>query len=139
MIGMMYLVLTALLALNISKDILDAFVIVNQSLAASSETTERKMNSLYSDFELARSIDPEKVQTYWDKSQQARGEARHIIEFIDSLKTDLIAKTEKVKFEVADTLSIGLINKKDDYDTPTNILIGERQDGEGGMANILKV
>ena len=32
MIGMMYLVLTALLALNISKDILDAFVIVNQSL-----------------------------------------------------------------------------------------------------------
>lgn len=139
MIGMMYLVLTALLALNISKDILDAFVIVNQSLAASSETTERKMNSLYTDFELARSIDPEKVQTYWDKSQQARGKARHIIEFIDSLKTDLIAKTEKVDFEVADTLSIGLINKKDDYDTPTNILIGERQDGEGGMANILKV
>lgn len=139
MIGMMYLVLTALLALNISKDILDAFVIVNQSLAASSETTERKMNSLYSDFELARNIDPEKVQAYWDKSQQARSKARHIIEFIDSVKTDLISKTEKIDFEVADTLSIGLIKKKDDYDTPTNILIGEREDGEGGMANILKV
>ncbi len=29
MIGMMYLVLTALLALNVSKDVLDAFVIVD--------------------------------------------------------------------------------------------------------------
>ncbi|MGB0917403.1 MAG: gliding motility protein GldM [Flavobacteriales bacterium] len=138
MIGMMYLVLTALLALNISKDILDAFVIVNQSLAASSETTERKMNSLYTDFELAQTIDPEKVQAYWDKSQEARNKARHIITFIDSVKTELVSKTEKIDFEVADTLSIGLIKKKDDYDTATNILIGEKEDGDGGLASILK-
>lgn len=32
MIGMMYLVLTAMLALNVSKDILDAFIIVNDSI-----------------------------------------------------------------------------------------------------------
>ena len=32
MIGMMYLVLTALLAMNVSKDILDAFIIVNDGL-----------------------------------------------------------------------------------------------------------
>ena len=32
MIGMMYLVLTALLALNVSKDILDAFIVVNKGL-----------------------------------------------------------------------------------------------------------
>ena len=32
MIGMMYLVLTALLAMNVSKDILTAFVIVNEGL-----------------------------------------------------------------------------------------------------------
>ena len=32
MIGMMYLVLTAMLALNVSKEILEAFKIVNESL-----------------------------------------------------------------------------------------------------------
>jgi len=32
MIGMMYLVLTALLALNVSKEIINAFVTVNESL-----------------------------------------------------------------------------------------------------------
>ena len=35
MIGMMYLVLTALLAMNVSKDILMTFVIVNESLERS--------------------------------------------------------------------------------------------------------
>lgn len=138
MIGMMYLVLTALLALNISKDILDAFVIVNQSLAASSETTEKKMGALYSDFELARTIDPNKVEDYWIRSQEARSRAREMSVFIDSLKTTLIAKTEKVDRSIADTLSIRLIQKKDDYDTPTNILIGEREDGASGLAKILK-
>ena len=32
MIGMMYLVLTALLALNVSKSVLDAFVVVDKGL-----------------------------------------------------------------------------------------------------------
>ncbi|MBL4585736.1 MAG: gliding motility protein GldM [Flavobacteriales bacterium] len=138
MIGMMYLVLTALLALNISKDILDAFVIVNESLAATSETTNKKMNALYSDFELARSIDPQKVDNYWARSQEARRRATEINTFIDSIKTTLISKTEKVERSVADTLSMSLIAKKDDYDTPTNILIGKKEDGSGGLANILK-
>ncbi len=32
MISMMYLVLTALLALNVSKEMLDAFIVVNESV-----------------------------------------------------------------------------------------------------------
>lgn len=134
----MYLVLTALLALNISKDILDAFVIVDESLAASSETTGKKLDALYSDFELARSIDPEKVNNYWSRSQEARRLSADISTFIDSIKTTLIAKTENVERAVADTMSMAGISKKDDYDTPTNILVGEREDGQGGLANLLK-
>jgi gliding motility-associated protein GldM len=138
MIGMMYLVLTALLALNISKDILDAFVIVDQSLAASSETTGKKMDALYSDFDLAKAVDPKKVDNYWVRSQEARRMAMDVSTFIDSIKTTLISKTENVERSVADTLSMSLIEKKDDYDTPTNILVGEKEDGAGGLANILK-
>ncbi len=138
MIGMMYLVLTALLALNISKDILDAFVIVNESLAASSETTGKKMNALYTDFDLAMAIDSEKVGQYWDRSQQAREKAQELNSFIDSVKTTLISKTEKVDRTVADTMSIGSLSKKDHYDIPTNILVGEKEDGSDGLANVLK-
>ncbi len=138
MIGMMYLVLTALLALNISKDILDAFVIVNESLAASSETTGIKTNGLYTDFDLAREIDPKKVTEYWEKAQKARNLSSELNTYLDSLKTELVMTTEKVDRTVADTLSLRFVSKKDDYDIPTNIMIGESQDGSAGKAGELK-
>lgn len=50
MIGMMYLVLTALLALNVSKEILDAFVIVNESIETTSVNFAGKVGSLHNDF-----------------------------------------------------------------------------------------
>ena len=43
MIGMMYLVLTALLALNISKEVLDGFVKVEKSLNGTQETLAEKV------------------------------------------------------------------------------------------------
>ena len=43
MISMMYLVLTALFALNVSVDILDAFAIVNDGLETSNASVENKI------------------------------------------------------------------------------------------------
>ena len=50
MIGMMYLVLTALLALNVSKDVLDAFVLVDDGMMKTVENFEEKNTLLYKDF-----------------------------------------------------------------------------------------
>ena len=47
MIGMMYLVLTALLAINVSKEILDAFVIVNNGLVQTDKNFTNNNNILY--------------------------------------------------------------------------------------------
>ena len=55
MIGMMYLVLTALLALNVSKEIINAFVTVNDSLETSNTNTTARNTRIYSDFEKALS------------------------------------------------------------------------------------
>ena len=44
MIGMMYLVLTALLALNVSKTVLDAFAKINGSLYTTSINFSNKNN-----------------------------------------------------------------------------------------------
>lgn len=47
MIGMMYLVLTALLALNVSSTVIEKFVFINESLhKANEETTERNLKTL---------------------------------------------------------------------------------------------
>ena len=45
MIGMMYLVLTALLAMNISKDVLNAFIQINRGLVENSENSEERADA----------------------------------------------------------------------------------------------
>ena len=47
MIAMMYLVLTALLALNVSVEVLDAFSTVNEGLEATNERIEKKIEEYY--------------------------------------------------------------------------------------------
>ena len=47
MIGMIYLVLTALLALNVSSTVLDKFAFINESLQrANAETTARNISTI---------------------------------------------------------------------------------------------
>ncbi len=53
MINMMYLVLTALLALNVSAEILNAFKTVNHSITTSNDGVTDKNNLTYSAFDKA--------------------------------------------------------------------------------------
>jgi hypothetical protein len=66
MIGMMYLVLTALLALNVSVEILNAFLVVNDSMETTNKTYSSKITEYYSRFEAAFTKDPVKVGPYWE-------------------------------------------------------------------------
>jgi hypothetical protein len=60
MINMMYLVLTALLALNVSKSVLDAFFRVDKTLTQTvSDKTGDNMDR-YDDFQMRAENNPEK-------------------------------------------------------------------------------
>ena len=58
MIGMMYLVLTALLALNISKSILEAFVTLNTGIEKTTVVFDASNGILYSAFDKAAAESP---------------------------------------------------------------------------------
>jgi len=138
MIGMMYLVLTALLALNVSKDILDAFVIVNTGLEHTINNFEEKNVQLYSSFDEQRSLDPKKVTPYWEKAQQAKKLSLEMYAFIVDLKKQIIMETEGLLKNEADTMQLASTGAKDNYDIPTNIMIGISEDGSKGASRELK-
>jgi len=138
MIGMMYLVLTALLALNVSKDILDAFILINTSLESSVVNYDEKNTSLYADFNQAKTFDSVKVTPLWEKAQKAKKASKKMILHIRELQSKLLQETEKIPKSVADTLQLENVNGKDNYDIPTNILIGQSEDGSKGLARELK-
>lgn len=127
MIGMMYLVLTALLAMNVSKDILDAFILINDGLENTNTNFEAKNEYIYNAFEKAKMNDPIKVTPYWKKAQQAKRLADELDLHLEQLKKYLIRETDKKPPEVMpdDSLKLNTTESKDNYDIPTHILIGE--------------
>ncbi len=91
MINLMYLVLTALLALNVSSEILHAFTVVNQSLVTSNTNISTANNTLYKS--LAEKLkDPtshEKAAEWAPKADKAKKYSDDLNTYIDSLKSKL--------------------------------------------------
>jgi gliding motility-associated protein GldM len=127
MIGMMYLVLTALLAMNVSKDILNAFVVVNNGLQKTNENFATKNQKTYSDFDAALAKDPNKTKAYHTKAQDVKKMCGELITYIDQIKRKVIMETDKKDEKAADTLmkAMQYIDSKDNYDVPTHIMIGD--------------
>ena len=138
MIAMMYLVLTALLALNVSVEILEAFVVVNHSIENTNEILKSKMDEAYARFEQQNLLNETKVGPYWAKANEARTLSEDLISFIEASRNEAIARTEKISIEEASTITLGQIEGKDKYDASTNYFIGNSQDGSAGMARELK-
>ena len=86
MIGMMYLVLTAMLALNVSADILNGFVLVNNSLRSTLATAEIRNNALYDRFIYLDEQNPVKVGEWLAKAKIVRTEADSVFNFIEGMK-----------------------------------------------------
>ena len=91
MINIMYLVLTALLALNVSSEILNAFKVVDKSLVTSNTNITTANNTLYTSL-LEKVKDPTtsaKAGPWNDKAIQAQKLSAALDSYINQLKLDL--------------------------------------------------
>ena len=100
MIGMMYLVLTALLALNVSVEVLDAFTTVNDGLENTYISVDKKIVDYYNTFEQQYNKQPEKTAKYWDKAQEIRQKTDEFVNFIErDIKLALLLQNNGVTEE----------------------------------------
>ncbi|GAF03450.1 type IX secretion system motor protein PorM/GldM [Saccharicrinis fermentans] len=86
MIGMMYLFLTAMLALNVSGELLLAFVSLDEGFNQTRETVERKNESLYTQFKTAFETNRSKAQEEWDKAQKVQAASDSLVNHIQDIK-----------------------------------------------------
>jgi gliding motility-associated protein GldM len=144
MINMMYIVLTAMLALNVSSEVLEAFKLIDSSLIHTLNTVELKNQQIYSSFDQAYTENPAKVQEWKQKSDEVKIKSKEISLFISKLKEELVTYSgseivnEKNPFDPArfnlivekgDTLEI---QKEDDLNGTSEFMIKQ------GNAAILK-
>src|SRR6476646_6781530 len=92
MINMMYLVLTALLALNVSAEILNAFKTVNRSLETTNSTVNKSSETIMASLD-QKMTDPataEKARIWQPKALQVQGYAKQIYSYIQGLKDQIL-------------------------------------------------
>lgn len=139
MIGMMYLVLTALLALNVSVEIINSFLIVNESMEITNKNFSSKNDGTYAMFRQAYLQNKEKVGPNWEKAQQAQKLSKEMIDYVNGLKFEMMRQTEGLAtIAEAQKLTLADIKRKDNYDTPTTFFIGQSETGKGAKAEELK-
>ncbi len=132
MINLMYLVLTALLALNVSKEILDSFVIVNEGLENTKSTFKDKMDATYAQFQSLAKENSAKYGAAWKDAQGVQTTASRLVSHIDTIKAMLISKTDGVPMDkvlgmangVDTVLNLEHVHMKDNNTHITEMMVG---------------
>jgi len=72
MINLMYVVLMAMLALNVSNEVLNGFSIVEESLNRTTSNAVKEIQGMYENFEEQMKANPQKVREWYDKAQHVK-------------------------------------------------------------------
>ena len=96
MINMMYLVLTALLALNVSKEVLNSFFEVNLGIVKTTNGLDKKNTETYAAFEDA--TNQEKVKNYKNLANKIKPDALELVDFIQEMKYTLVLTVDNAVF-----------------------------------------
>lgn len=150
MIGMMYLVLTALLALNISKEVLNGFVKVENSLINTQSTLADKVDDTFGTLKAKYLNNQEKVGPFYNKAQEISSDSKELVTYISMLKARCLAASEKTLQEQEElnfskyygvdefgrdtVLNLAHIQIKDEYMALTAYMVGSDPQNPEGAA-----
>ncbi|WP_300661936.1 GldM family protein [Fluviicola sp.] len=150
MIGMMYLVLTAILALNVSQTILDAFVAIEENTQKSNITQVDRGNELISEIsgEIATTrgnenrVKLQKLKRVLSQMKEVDVLTAKLVQEIDQVKLEILKESgenvEQYKPDDKKTIlwqkgkdcapirmNLMAIDAKDEYDVPMYVIIGD--------------
>ena len=94
MINLMYIVLTAMLALNVSSDVLNGFKQVEDGLERSTSNASLQNDVLYQKLADFNSQNPEKGGPWYKKSLEVKKQTALLYDYIDSLKNVIVKKAD---------------------------------------------
>lgn len=125
MINMMYIVLTALLALNVSKQVLKSFHIMEQGFISSATKLDDKNAAIMNAFDVSMQTDKVKTKPFLIRAKEARKISAEFCEYIDNMKKEVEALGGGRK-DMAEGDIIGEINKADAIEKHANYFINNK-------------
>jgi gliding motility-associated protein GldM len=133
MIGMMYLVLTALLAMNVQKEVLDAFINVDEGLNKTISNFAARNQVIYDDFDDKAMANPEKVGPLKEQAAEVKKRADELYFLIQDMKKEIVTISEGAETPAidGDLIHVKEIKGKDNMDIPAQVMIGDNNDKRG--------
>ena len=94
MINLMYVVLMAMLALNVSTEVLNGFSIVEESLNRTTGNSAKENLAIYEDFDAQMKANPQKVKMWYDRAQQVRQMSDSLYNLAAELKLAIVQEAD---------------------------------------------
>ncbi len=117
MINLMYVVLMAMLALNVSSDVLKGFTLVDESLNRSTSNSSMQNTAIYSELEAAMKLNPEKTREWYNKAQLVRNISDSIYSFAEELKWKIVRDADGRDADIDN------IKSKDNLEAATHVML----------------
>jgi len=125
MINLMYLVLTAMLALNITREVLEAFRTINNSIEQSNSSIDSKNESIYKAFEVAaqKESSKDRVKPYADKALEIKAESDKFFSYLGTWKDSVIDRSGGY----VDNNGVKELKSMEDIDAATRLFVEEKK------------
>lgn len=117
MINLMYIVLLAMLALNVSPDVLNGFTLVENSLNRSTNNSSRQNNALYADFDAQMKANPAKVKEWYEKAIYVKRMSDSLYDYAQVLKIAIVREAD------GEDGDINNIQNKDDLEAASHVML----------------
>ena len=117
MINLMYVVLMALLALNVSTEVLNGFSIVEDSLKRTTQNATRENDAIYDDLAVQMKNNPQKVKPWYDKSQEVKKMSNDLYNLADELKEAIVKEADGKNGDVKN------IRNKEDIEAANQVML----------------
>jgi gliding motility-associated protein GldM len=123
MINLMYLVLTAMLALNVSAEILNAFKTVDNSLTSTNKTINSSTQTILAslDEKQREPATAAKASIWYPKAKEAQALSKDLNDYIQTLKNKILTAAD------FDPSKGDSSYKMEDLDIATRIMINEKE------------
>ena len=117
MINLMYVILMAMLALNISTEVLNGFSIVEESLNRTTANSARENQALYGRFEQQMKANPEKVRQWFAKAMTVRQMSDSLYDYAQQLKVQIVTEADGEGADLTD------IRNKDNLEAASHVML----------------
>lgn len=124
MINLMYLVFIAMMALNVSSEVLDGFELVQDSLRTSIDNSTHRNDIVAENMKSAYQTNPVKVKEWYEKSLEVKQKSDSLFNYIQELKENIAVIADGKEADVDN------IEHKDDLEAAARVMLAPMK-GEG--------